>query len=78
MGTKISPAAQLSKKQMNAVKGGLNVERYQCHVTFSDGRKVWYNVEATDATDARNYVLTKPGAVGAECAQITIDTNPIL
>lgn len=78
METKISPATQLSKKQMNAVKGGLNVERYQCHVSFSDGRKIWYNVEATDATDARNYVLTKPGAIGAECSQIAMNPAPML
>ena len=54
METKISPATQLSKKQMNNVKGGNNIERYQCHVTFSDGKKLWYNVEATDVTDAAN------------------------
>lgn len=72
MGTKISPAAQLSKKQMNAVNGGLNVERYQCHVSFSDGRKIWYNVEATDVTDATNFVLTEDGAVGADCALIVL------
>ena len=72
METKISPATQLSKKQMNNVKGGNNIERYQCHVTFSDGKKLWYNVEATDVTDAANYVLTADGDVCADCAVIVL------
>lgn len=70
METKISPETQLSKKQMNAVKGGNNIERYQCHVTFSDGRKIWYNVEARDVVDASDFVLSRPGAVSADCGLI--------
>ncbi len=67
MGTKISPATQLSKKQMNAIKGGNGFEEYQCHVTLSDGRKVWWKVEAPDVTDAKDYVLSQEGIVAADC-----------
>lgn len=72
MKTKNYHVSPLSKKQMNDVRGGYDGPRYQCLVTFQNGKDIYYNVEAPDATFAKDVVLTEPGAVDADCYLIQL------
>lgn len=72
METKNCPVTQLSKKQMNGVKGGYDGPRYQCLTLYEDGHDIYISVEAPNAADARDFVLTQPGVVETNCELINL------
>lgn len=69
METKISPATQLSKKQMNAVKGGNNVEAFECVAFLADGEKQTYKVDAVDHYAAADKIHAITGAGQVNCTR---------
>lgn len=70
METKISPATQLSKKQMNAVKGGNNdLTKFECVAFFPDGTKDTYHVYAPGHGEAADQVHNATGAGQVNCTK---------
>lgn len=70
METKISPATQLSKKQMNAVKGGNNdLTKFECVAFLPDGTKQTYPVYAPGHVEAADAVHELTGAGQVNCTE---------
>lgn len=61
-------AQQLSKPQMNHVKGGVN-ETFECVAFMSDGSKETYHVEAGSHVEAADIVHNQTGAGQVNCTK---------